>query len=60
MKEHGAEEWVLDLCEHALYLMPRAHLAQIIRRDAYCQTIPQGFKDSMPNVYQMVTKNAFV
>lgn len=60
MKEYGAEEWVLDLCEHVLYLMPRAHVAQIIRRDAYCLTIPQEFKDSMPNVYQMVTKNAFV
>ena len=36
MRKLGAAEWVIGLCEHVRYLFPRAHIAQLIRRDAFC------------------------
>lgn len=35
MREHGAAEWVIDLCEQVIYLFPRAHIAQMIRQEAF-------------------------
>lgn len=35
MKKQGAADWVLEFCGQVRYLFPRAHLAQIIRRDAF-------------------------
>ena len=36
LRELGAEEWVLDMCSNVKYMFPRAHIAQLIRRDAFC------------------------
>lgn len=35
MREHGAAEWVIDLCEQVIYLFPRAHIAQMIRQEVF-------------------------
>ena len=35
LRDHGASEWVIELCENVGYLFPRAHIAQMIRRDLY-------------------------
>ena len=40
MRDYGVAEWVIDLCGHVLYLFPRAHIAQLIRRDAFCLREP--------------------
>ncbi len=36
LRKSGAEEWVIALCKQAKYIFPRAHIAQMIRRDAFC------------------------
>lgn len=36
LRKNGAEEWVIALCMQARYIFPRAHIAQMIRRDAFC------------------------
>ncbi len=36
LRNSGAEEWVIELCKQAKYIFPRAHIAQMIRRDAFC------------------------
>ena len=36
LRKCGAEEWVIALCKQAKYIFPRAHIAQMIRRDAFC------------------------
>ena len=53
MIRHGAEEWVIDLCMRAKYIFPRAHVAQMIRRDAFCLREPDEF-DELPSSDQLV------
>ena len=42
MRERGADDWFLDLCEHVRYMFPRAHCAQMIRRDAFLLDEPDN------------------
>ena len=52
----GADEWFLDLCMHVKYLFPKAHIAQGIRRDAFCLYEPEEFTISE----HCVMRNSFL
>ena len=45
LKRHGADDWVMEFCENVWYLFPKAHIAQLIRRDAYCRNEPDEKKN---------------
>ncbi len=59
LKAHGVEEWVIELCGRVQYLFPKAHIAQMIRRDAFCLRILDRYEED-PDNEQIVTLNGFI
>ncbi len=59
MKKNGAEDWVLDFCQHVRYLFPRAHVAQMIRKLAFCIQEPASI-DEYQKSDHVILRDAFM